>query len=128
MMLSPRDQMLNEQNCYEFLLNILHPEGLKCPNGHALPPGQAPHDRHRAPILDYKCRLCGRVFNVFTGTLWNGARYSCQKIVLILRGIMEGVPVTRLAGQLHIDRSNLQKRRKAIEQIVEEYLAPLEAE
>jgi len=128
MMLSPGDQMLNEQNCYEFLLNVLYPEGLKCPEGHLLPPGQAPHDRHRDPIFDYKCRCCGRVFNIFTGTVWNGTRYSCRKIVLILRGIMEGVPVVRLAVQLHIDRSHLQRRRRAIEQMIEKYLAPLEVE
>jgi len=128
MMLSPSVEVLNEQSCYEFLLNVLHPEGLKCPDGHPLPPGQAPHDRHRDPVFDYKCRVCGRVFNLFTGTLWNGTRYSCRKTVLILRGIMEGVPVTRLASQLHLDRSHLQKRRKAIEQLVAQYLTPLDSE
>jgi hypothetical protein len=26
------------------------------------------HRRHRAPVLDYRCGLCRRVFNTFTGT------------------------------------------------------------
>jgi hypothetical protein len=47
-------ELLDEQACYEWLLEILHPKGLYCPNGHALPVGQAPHDRQRTPIVKYK--------------------------------------------------------------------------
>ena len=70
MMVFPIDELLDEQACYDFLLRLLHPEGLRCPNGHSLPSDQAPHDRHRAPIMDYRCRECGSVFNIFTGTIW----------------------------------------------------------
>jgi len=61
MMRFPIGDILDEQECYDFLMRVLHPEGLKCPNGYPLPPDQAPHDRHRAPIVDYRCRLCGTV-------------------------------------------------------------------
>lgn len=67
-MLFPIDDLLDETACYERLLSVLHPKGLRCPEGHALPADQAPHDRHRAPVMDYRCRDCGKVFNVFTGT------------------------------------------------------------
>jgi hypothetical protein len=50
----PIGTVLDEQACYDFLLKHLHPEGLRCPKQHPLPPGQAPHDRSRAPILDYR--------------------------------------------------------------------------
>ena len=55
----PIGDLLDERACYAFLLHLLHPTGLACAHGHPLPPGQAPHDRHRAPILDYRCRECG---------------------------------------------------------------------
>ena len=48
----PLTELLDEQACYEWLLKILHPKGLYCPNGHALPVVQAPHDRQRAPIVE----------------------------------------------------------------------------
>ena len=60
----PLTDWLNQQECYYFLLDILHPQGLCCPYGHLLPKGQCPHRRDRAPILDYRCRECGTVFNV----------------------------------------------------------------
>ena len=64
----PITDLLDQDECYRFLLETLHPEGLQCPNGHPLREGQAPHDRKRAPLVKYRCRSCGAVFNIFTGT------------------------------------------------------------
>ncbi len=110
------DELMDEQACYNFLLTRLHPDGLHCPQGHALPPNQAPHDRHRAPVLDYRCRECGTVYNIFTNTIWSGSRYSCRTIVLLARGIALGVPTRRLAETLNLDRSNLIERRRKLQQ------------
>jgi hypothetical protein len=92
MMQFPLDTLLDEQACYDFLLRVLHPNGLACPRDHQLPPHQAPHDRHRVPIMDERCRTCGAVFNLFTNTLFAKTRYRCSTIVLILRGIAQGTP------------------------------------
>ena len=83
----PVTELLNEQKCYDFLLTLLHPNGLHCPDGHQLPPEQAPHDRRRTPILKYRCRVCGRVFPLFTKTILSGIHYNCRIIVLLLRGL-----------------------------------------
>jgi len=37
-MIFPIDNLLDEQRCYEFLLGVLHPNGLRCLHGHPLPP------------------------------------------------------------------------------------------
>ena len=96
----PLTDLLTQQECYDFLLDILHPQGLCCPYGYFLPTGQCPHMCDRAPILDYRCRECGTVFNVFTGTVWAGTHYSCAKIILILRGLTQGIPTLQLADEL----------------------------
>jgi transposase len=121
----PIAELLDEQRCYDFLLRVLHPEGLHCRKGHPLPPGQAPHDRHRDPIFDYKCRICKAVYNIFTDTVWNGSRYSCVTIVLIMRGVVQGTPTKHLAEELGIDRSHLLKRRHAIQKLAKERLPRL---
>jgi transposase-like protein len=120
----PIDELLDEQRCYEFLLRTLHPDGLRCPQGHPLPPDQQPHDRHRAPIMDYRCRQCGAVYNLFTGTCWRKTRYPCRKIVLLLRGIAQGVPTKHLAEELRLDRSQLLERRHAVQELLEQRLPP----
>jgi hypothetical protein len=63
--------------------------------------------RDRAPVLDYCCRDCGAVFNLFTGTLWAGTHYSCAQIVLILRGFAQGIPTLQLAAELACDYGTL---------------------
>jgi len=115
MMRFPVTDLLDEEECYRYLLDALHPEGLHCPNGHPLPEGQAPHDRSRAPIVKYRCRECGAVFNLFTGTLWSGTHYDCKTIVMVLRGIAQGVPTLHLAEELELDYSTLLDRRHQIQ-------------
>jgi transposase-like protein len=85
------------------LLKILHPKGLHCPSGHAIPAGQAPHDRQRTPIVKYKCRECGKVFHIFTGTDLSGSHYTCGQIVLILRGFLQGQTTQHIAEELGLD-------------------------
>ena len=99
----PLTELLDEQACYEWLIKILHPGGLDCPKGHALPAGQAPHDRKRAPIVKYKCRECGKVFHIFTGTDLSGSHYNCRTIVLLLRGILQGQTTQHIAEELGLD-------------------------
>jgi len=111
----PITDLLNEEECYRFLLNILHPQGLCCPHGHALPDTQSPHMRDRAPVLDYRCRTCGAVFNLFTGTPWGGTHYSCATIILILRGFVQGTPTLQLADELECDYSTLLNYRHKIQ-------------
>ena len=73
----PITDLLDEQECYDFLLHTLHPDGLKCPEGHQLPPDQAPHDVSRAPVVDYRCRICGRVYNLLALMSKKGTSCDC---------------------------------------------------
>jgi hypothetical protein len=100
MMIFPLQELMDEQKCYDYLLQVLHPNGLRCPAGHPLSAGQQPHDRHRAPVSDYRRRECGAVFNAFTGTVWSGSRYTCVQRVLILRGIAPGIPTPRASQRV----------------------------
>lgn len=125
MMQFPLDILLDEQACYDFLLQVLHPNGVACPHGHPLPLDQAPHDRHRAPRVEYRCRSSGAVFNLFTNTLFSKTRYRCSTIVLILRGIAQGSPTQHLAAELASDRGQLLSRRHAIQAVVARRLSPL---
>ena len=62
---------MDEEACYCRLLELLHPDGLTCPQcGERQRLGI--DRRHRAPILDYQCGGCGRVFNAFTATFLQG--------------------------------------------------------
>ncbi len=72
MMEFPITELMDEQACYDLLLGVLPPQGLPCPAGHKVARGQAPHMSDRAPLVDYRCRRWGKVFNLVTGTWWSG--------------------------------------------------------
>ncbi|MGB9881954.1 MAG: hypothetical protein ACPLPV_04205 [Methanomassiliicoccales archaeon] len=120
----PIHALVDEEVCYNYLLEVLHPAGLHCSRGHPLPADQGPHDKHRVPIVDSRCRVYGAVFNTFTGTIWSKSQYSCATIVLILRSITQGTPTAQLAEELGIDRAHLLKLRHEIQQLIEERLPP----
>ena len=111
MMAFPITELLDEQACYEFLLRVLHPKGLQCPVGQSLAAGQAPHMSDRAPVVDYRCRRCGKGFNVFTNTLGRGTHYSCRQVVLLVRGFAQGVPTLHRARELKLDYETVLTRR-----------------
>lgn len=117
----PLTDLLDEQESYNFLLKTLHPDGLKCKHGHPLPPDQKPHDRSRAPILAYRCRICGNVFNILTDTVWQGTHYDCRTIVLVMRGVAQGTPTLQLADELAMDYGTLLARRHRIQKLALEH-------
>lgn len=118
MMRFPLTDLLDQQECYRYLLNTLHSDGFRCPDGHPLPADQAAHDRHRAPVQDYRCRMCGRVFNLRTaGTVWSGPHYDCVTIVLLLRGFAQGTPTLQLVDELELDYETVLNRRHALQQL-----------
>lgn len=124
-MLFPIDDLLDDDACYRLLLSVLHPDGLHCPKGHPLEEGQAPHDRHREPVLDYRCRTCGKVFNLYTGTPLHAVRFSPARLVMILRGFCQGVTTLHLSEELGVGRRNLLKLRHRVQGMALERFSPL---
>jgi transposase-like protein len=108
----PIANFFDEHKCYDYLMKILHPKGLHCPCGKPLPRDQAPHKKQRRPsVVDYQCRFCGKVFNLFTQTVWSGSSYACSTILRILQGFSEGVPTLHLSQELGIHYGTLLERR-----------------
>jgi transposase-like protein len=102
----PITDLMDERACYERLVGWLHPGGLACPRC-AEREHLAVHRRHRDPVLDYRCLACRRVFNAFTGTLLQGTRRRPAELVLVVRGVAQGVPTAKLARELGRDRKEL---------------------
>jgi transposase-like protein len=91
----PLTELMDQDACYQRIIKALHPGGLACPlcGGDRL----GVHRRRRAPILDYRCRDCRRVFNTFTGIALQKTSRSPAALMLILRGIAQGATTARMA-------------------------------
>jgi transposase-like protein len=112
----PIADLMDEGACYAKLVTWLHPEGLACPRCHQSDRMRV-HRRHRAPVLDYRCGHCRRVFNALTGTALHGTRRRPSELVLIVRGFAQGVPTAQLARELGCDRSELLELRHRLQDL-----------
>jgi transposase-like protein len=108
--------LMDQQACYQKLLDLLHPDGLACPRCGG---GRDCYNIHRrrdgSPVVDYRCKACRRVFNLFTGTTWHGAHRTPAEILLILRGFAQGVTTARLARELGVSRPHLLELRHQVQ-------------
>ena len=102
----PIADLRDEDACYAKLLAWLHPDGLACPRCGSRDDLHV-HRRHRAPVLDYRCSACRRVFNAYADTALHGTKRRPVELVLIMRGFAQGVPTAQLARELRCDRSEL---------------------
>lgn len=112
----PIVDLLDSEACYQFLLGLLHPDGLGCPRCRRAD-GIWVQARDRAPVIDYRCRHCGRVFNAYTGTVLERTRRPPTQWVLILRGIVQGTSTARLARELECDRMHLLRLRHDLQEL-----------
>ena len=85
----PIADLMDEDACYAKLLAWLHPDGLACPRCGSRDDLHV-HRRHRAPVLDYRCSSCRRVFNAYTGTGLHATKRRPVELVLIVRRIRPG--------------------------------------
>lgn len=111
--------LMDGDACYQFLVDTLHPDGLHCP-GCGRSDVLSVHDRHRRPVFDYRCRNCGSVFNAYTGTPLQKTHHTPAQLVLILRGVWQGVPTARLARELGCDRKHLLELRHKLQGLAEQ--------
>src|SRR4051812_46239714 len=107
--------LMDQEGCRQKLFDLLHPDGSSCPRCGARG-GLNVHRRHPdSPVIDYRCKACRRVFNMFTGTQWQGTHLGPAQILLILRGIAQGVPTAKLAREVGISRQHLLRLRHEIQ-------------
>jgi hypothetical protein len=119
----PSPELMDEEACYERLVEILHPEGRACPRCQSRQ-GFRVHRRTRAPVLDYHCS-CGRVCNAFPQTVFRKTHRRPSEILLILRGIAPGTTRARLAHALNRHRQHLLHLRHPLQDPARQAADPL---
>jgi|SRR5690606_8351469 len=108
----PIDELLDEDVCHRYLLNRLHPQGLKCL--HCGNDGRYTVKKNKW-FDGYKCTSCKKYYTMYSGTVFEKTRQSASKLVLILRGISKGESTARLSRELGLDRENLLNLRHRIQ-------------
>jgi transposase-like protein len=108
------DHLLDEGKSYQHLVGLLHGGKLCC--SYCQSEEKRVHSYRRSPILLYQCKSCRKYFNVFTKTVFGGTHYPCSVVVMILRGVAQGVSTSQLSKELELDYSHLLKLRHQLQE------------
>lgn len=108
----PIVELLDEDECLQWLEGHLHPEGLRCPRCGSSERRVA---QRNGPWSAYRCKACDRYHTILTDTVFERTRQPPSKVVLILRGVAQGQSTARLSRELGIGRPRMHEIRKQLQ-------------
>jgi transposase-like protein len=87
----PIIELLDYENSTEWILRHFRPKGLKCPKCQQAVEQSRKFRRTQTSQLDvYRCKHCDTIYNLYTGTVFQGSQWTPMQVVLLLRGICKG--------------------------------------
>jgi len=108
----PVIELLDDQTSLAWLLKHFHPAGLHCPQCQAgVERARLFRHTRRSRVPVYRCRACQCVYNLYTGTVFEGTRLQPVQVLLLVRGVSLGEPGAPLAKELRASRMTLHKYR-----------------
>lgn len=102
----PIKELMDREACLEWIEAYFHPEGQSCPHCKA-PFEQARWFRKtKCSDLDvYRCQNCQGIYNLYSGTVFEGRYFTPEQTVLFIRGVCQGQSSAQLARELKISRT-----------------------
>ena len=100
----PIQELLDYERSVDWILTHFHPQGLRCPDcGQAVEKAREFRQTKRSELTVYRCRACESIYNLYTGTVFQGRHLPPPKVVMFMRGVCKGEPTTILASELEMD-------------------------
>ena len=112
----PIVELLNDADSSAWLLQYLHPRGLKCPHCAAsVKQARIFRELNRSRLSVYRCRRCQGVYTLYSGTVFAGKHLRPSQVVLLLRGVLKGEPSQTLAREIQLSRRTVHDLRHALQ-------------
>ena len=113
----PIVDLVDETRSEEWIRKHFHPEGLRCPRCHAsVEEARKFRKTKRSRLTVYRCKRCGRTYNLYTGTVFEHHQLTPQQVVLLLRGIVKGETTRVLAAELGLSYTTVLTLRHEIQE------------
>jgi len=99
----------------QWLLKHFHPEGLKCPHCEAgLNQAREFRQTKTSQLTVYRCTLCQGIYNLYSGTVFEGRYFRPAQAVLLLRGVSKDLPCAEIAREIRVSRQTVHQVRQEI--------------
>jgi transposase-like protein len=113
MMEFPITELMDKDDCEQWIEEHFHPEGLKCPRcGAGRDQAHVFRETKKSKLTVYRCNVCQQPYNLYSRTVFEQRHLTAQQVVLLLRGILKGEPSNTLAAELDLNyKTALEIRR-----------------
>jgi transposase-like protein len=112
----PIKELLDYESSTEWILRHFHPKGLKCPKCQQTVEQSRKFRRTQTSQLDvYRCKHCDTIYNLYTGTVFQGSQWTPMRVVLLLRGICKGESSKTLAAELELNYKTVLTMRHRVQ-------------
>lgn len=100
----PITDLLDKENCTNWIIAHFHPDGFKCSVCEAdVSRAREFRITKRSQLVVYRCRQCHHTYNLYTGTVFQQCHLTPMQAVLLTRGVLKGEPATVLAVELGLN-------------------------
>ena len=117
----PIQSLIDEDQAEAWVLNHFHPQGLCCPQCQAsVSEARNFRKTETSGLQVYRCKPCGRVYNLYSGTVFAGTQFRPSQVVLLLRGVCQGVSSAQLGRELGLTRQTILAIRRKLQSSAEQ--------
>src|SRR5262245_15748779 len=114
-MIFPITELLDDAESSRWVAHYFHPQGFRCPYCKTSIEQARVFRRSKRGFVDYRCKYCDRVYNLYTGTVFAGCGLAARQAVLLVRGVCKGESSATLAEELGVCRSTVHTLRQKVQ-------------
>lgn len=112
----PITKLLDYENSVEWILKHFHPKGLKCPKCQkSIDQSRKFRYTQTSKLEVHRCKYCGTIYNLYTGTVFQGSQWTPMQVVLLMRGICKGETTRELAAELQLNYKTVLTMRHRVQ-------------
>jgi transposase-like protein len=112
----PITELMDREACIQWLEAYFHPEGLKCPHCQANIEQVLWFRKTKRSDLDvYRCKQCRGIYNLYSGTVFEGRYFTPEQAFLFIREVLQGKSTVKLARELGISRTTTREVRHLLQ-------------
>jgi len=98
-----------------WLLKYFHQNELRCPHcGKSVEEARVFRTNKKSGLTVYRC-VCQGIYNLYSGTVFEGKHFRPAQAILLLRGVCKGEPTATIAREIGVARQTAHDMRKAIQ-------------
>ncbi len=113
----PITDLMSEKASEEWIMEYFHPTGMRCPHcGAGWAKAFEFRSTRKSQLTVYRCRECGGIYNLYSGTIFEARQRRPAQVVLLVRGVLKGESAASLARELGMSRTTITELRHLIQQ------------